>query len=58
MSEIKKQILARNLTPENWETEKEAIETEIGYRILAYDPETDSGVLGCATRIDNGEEYK
>lgn len=34
--------------------EKGALELEIGQRILSYDPETNSGVLGCATQIDDG----
>lgn len=33
--------------------EKGAFELKIGQRILSYDPETNSGVLGCATRIDD-----
>lgn len=50
----KLQIAARNLSSENWEAVKGALEIEIGQRILSYDPETNSGVLGCATQIDNG----
>ena len=34
--------------------EKGALELEIGQRILSYDPKTNSGVLGCATQIDDG----
>lgn len=42
------------MNPGNWDVEKGALELEIGQRILSYDPETNSGVLGCATQIDNG----
>lgn len=42
------------MNPGNWDAEKGALELEIGQRILSYDPETNSGVLGCATQIDNG----
>lgn len=33
--------------------EKGAFELEIGQRILSSDSETNSGVLGCATQIDD-----
>ena len=42
------------MNPGNWDAEKGALELEIGCRILSHDPETNSGVLGCATQIDNG----
>lgn len=45
--------LSLGLTPLTKE-EKGALELEIGQRILSYDPETNSGVLGCATQIDDG----
>lgn len=46
------------MNPRNWDIEREKeiaeIEFKTGQRVLAYDPETNSGVLGCATQIDNG----
>lgn len=44
---------ATYMNPGNWDKEIAEIEFKTGRRVLAYDPETNSGVLGCATQIVN-----